>query len=193
MMRITREEEQYIGGARPAVHGRVKAGFGKDGRITALDMFVISENGPYEAQGDTALAGRSRLAAVPAGGDAVARRVGADQHAAAPRAEPAGRDAGQRGDGADAREGGAQARHRPGGHPPHQRAGRQGAVRAGRTAGAARRTATSAFVKEALDKGAELFRVGGAQGAGGKRRDRRCAASASPSARSSRARPASTG
>ena len=34
MMRITREEEHYIGGIRPAVHGRVKAGFAKDGRIT---------------------------------------------------------------------------------------------------------------------------------------------------------------
>ena len=34
MMRITREEEQYIGGIRPAVHGRVKAGFAKDGRIS---------------------------------------------------------------------------------------------------------------------------------------------------------------
>ena len=49
MMRITREEEHYIGGARPALHGRVKVGFAKDGRITALDMFVVAENGPYEA------------------------------------------------------------------------------------------------------------------------------------------------
>ena len=53
MMRIDRETEHYIGGARPAMHGRLKVGFAKDGRITALDMFVINENGPYEAQGDT--------------------------------------------------------------------------------------------------------------------------------------------
>jgi xanthine dehydrogenase molybdenum-binding subunit len=52
LMRITREEEHYIGGIRPAVHGRVKAGFAKDGRITALDMYLIGENSAYEAQGD---------------------------------------------------------------------------------------------------------------------------------------------
>ena len=40
MMRITREDEHYIGRARPALHARVKVGFRKDGRITALDMFV---------------------------------------------------------------------------------------------------------------------------------------------------------
>jgi xanthine dehydrogenase molybdenum-binding subunit len=58
MMRIDRETEHYIGGARPAVHGRLKVGFAKDGRITALDMFVVNENGPYEAQGDTGMTGR---------------------------------------------------------------------------------------------------------------------------------------
>jgi xanthine dehydrogenase molybdenum-binding subunit len=58
MMRIDIETEYYIGGARPGMHGRLKVGFAKDGRITALDMFVINENGPYEAQGDTGMAGR---------------------------------------------------------------------------------------------------------------------------------------
>ena len=58
MMRITREEEQYIGGIRPGVHGRVKAGFAKDGRLLALDMFLIGENSAYEAQGDAAGGGR---------------------------------------------------------------------------------------------------------------------------------------
>src|SRR6266545_1866823 len=58
MMRIDRETEHYIGGARPGMHGRLKVGFAKDGRITALDMFVINENGPYEAQGDTGMSGR---------------------------------------------------------------------------------------------------------------------------------------
>jgi xanthine dehydrogenase molybdenum-binding subunit len=52
MMRITREEEQYIGRARPGVRGRVKAGFAKDGRLTAVDMFSVSDNGPFERQGD---------------------------------------------------------------------------------------------------------------------------------------------
>jgi CO/xanthine dehydrogenase Mo-binding subunit len=57
MMRISREEEHYMGGARPAFHGRVKAGFAKDGRLTAVDLYVISDNGPYEAQGDAAISG----------------------------------------------------------------------------------------------------------------------------------------
>ena len=58
MMRITREEEQYIGGIRPAVHGRVKAGFAKDGRLLALDLFLVGENSAYEAQADANSGGR---------------------------------------------------------------------------------------------------------------------------------------
>jgi CO/xanthine dehydrogenase Mo-binding subunit len=40
------------------VHGRLKVGFAKDGRVTALDMFVVNENGPYEPVGDTGMTGR---------------------------------------------------------------------------------------------------------------------------------------
>ncbi|HEV3141774.1 MAG TPA: xanthine dehydrogenase family protein, partial [Vicinamibacterales bacterium] len=58
MMRIDRETEHFIGGARPAVHGRLRAGFAADGRLTALDMFVVNENGPYEPVGDTGMTGR---------------------------------------------------------------------------------------------------------------------------------------
>jgi CO/xanthine dehydrogenase Mo-binding subunit len=58
MMRITREEEQFIGRARPALHGRMKVGFSKEGRILALDMFAVSEAGPYEGGGDHGSAGR---------------------------------------------------------------------------------------------------------------------------------------
>src|SRR5438552_10290607 len=57
MMRITREEEHFIGRARPGVIARVKAGFTKDGRITAIDMYAICDNGPYDAQGDARTAG----------------------------------------------------------------------------------------------------------------------------------------
>ncbi len=56
LLRITREDEHYIGGIRPAVHGRVKAGFAKDGKILAIDMFTVGENSAYEAQGDAASA-----------------------------------------------------------------------------------------------------------------------------------------
>src|SRR6202041_220579 len=58
MMRITREEETFIGRARPSLLGRMKVGFSKEGRIIALDMFVISNNGPYDANGDVPSAGR---------------------------------------------------------------------------------------------------------------------------------------
>ena len=52
MMRISREEEHFIGRARPSLHARVKVGFTKDGRITAIDMFGILDDGPYGPQGD---------------------------------------------------------------------------------------------------------------------------------------------
>jgi CO/xanthine dehydrogenase Mo-binding subunit len=52
MMRISREEEHYIGRGRPGVRGRMKVGFSKEGRILALDMFSVSDNGPFERQGD---------------------------------------------------------------------------------------------------------------------------------------------
>ena len=52
MMRISREEEHYIGRTRPNLIGRVKAGFAKDGRVTAVDMFIVQDAGPYEDQYD---------------------------------------------------------------------------------------------------------------------------------------------
>jgi len=58
MMRISREEETFIGRARPSFQGRMKVGFSKEGRITALDMFVICDNGPYDAVGDAPSSGR---------------------------------------------------------------------------------------------------------------------------------------
>jgi xanthine dehydrogenase molybdenum-binding subunit len=58
MMRISREEETFIGRARPSLLGRMKTGFSKEGRIIALDMFVIADNGPYDAVGDAPSSGR---------------------------------------------------------------------------------------------------------------------------------------
>jgi CO/xanthine dehydrogenase Mo-binding subunit len=58
MMRISREEEHYIGRARPSLHGRVKVGFTKEGMITAIDGFVVMDNGPYDPQGDGPTSGR---------------------------------------------------------------------------------------------------------------------------------------
>jgi xanthine dehydrogenase molybdenum-binding subunit len=58
MMRVSREEETFIGRARPSFQGRMKVGFSKQGQITALDMFVICDNGPYDAVGDSPSSGR---------------------------------------------------------------------------------------------------------------------------------------
>jgi CO/xanthine dehydrogenase Mo-binding subunit len=58
MMRVSREEEHYIGRARPSIQGRLKVGFTKAGKITAVDMFVILDNGPYDPQGDANNSGR---------------------------------------------------------------------------------------------------------------------------------------
>jgi xanthine dehydrogenase molybdenum-binding subunit len=58
MMRISREEETFIGRARPGFQGRMKVGFSKEGRVIALDMFVVCNNGPYEAVGDATSSGR---------------------------------------------------------------------------------------------------------------------------------------
>jgi xanthine dehydrogenase molybdenum-binding subunit len=52
MMRISREEEHYIGRARPSLLARVRIGLRKDGRVTAVDMFVLQDAGPYEDQYD---------------------------------------------------------------------------------------------------------------------------------------------
>ena len=57
MMRISREEEHYIGRARPSLQGRMKVGFSKEGRVVAVDMFVICDNGPYEQMFDATAAG----------------------------------------------------------------------------------------------------------------------------------------
>jgi CO/xanthine dehydrogenase Mo-binding subunit len=58
MMRISREEEHAIGRARPSLDGRMKIGFAKDGRITAIDMFTVCNSGSYDAQGDGSSAAR---------------------------------------------------------------------------------------------------------------------------------------
>ena len=58
MLRVSREDEQAIGKARPSLIGRMRAGFSKEGRLLALDMFVIMDNGPYDEQHDATTSGR---------------------------------------------------------------------------------------------------------------------------------------
>jgi xanthine dehydrogenase molybdenum-binding subunit len=59
MMRISREEEHYIGRARTGMVGRARVGFARDGRITALDVFIVEDNGPYGPMGDHRSAGNA--------------------------------------------------------------------------------------------------------------------------------------
>ena len=46
MMRISRHEEYAIGSARPGFQGRIRMGFKPDGRISAVDLYIVQENGP---------------------------------------------------------------------------------------------------------------------------------------------------
>lgn len=52
MMRITREEEFTIGGARQGFQGWLKCGFKSDGTMAALDMYIVSDNGGKGGGGD---------------------------------------------------------------------------------------------------------------------------------------------
>ena len=52
MMRINRQEENFVGRARPGKQARIKIGFRPDGRVTAIDLFVVQDGGPYGRSGD---------------------------------------------------------------------------------------------------------------------------------------------
>jgi xanthine dehydrogenase molybdenum-binding subunit len=168
MMRIDRETEHYIGGARPAMHGRLKIGFAKDGRITALDMFVVNENGPYEPVGDTGQSGRqvSLLYQPPA-----MRWRGVSVLTNTPPRRAQSQPGGMQGIvltepilAKAARKLGIDqvAIHRV--NAPEGKAKFGPANPRGQ-----RGYTTSAFVKEALDRGAELFRWNERKAQGGKR------------------------
>lgn len=53
MMRVTRAEETAFGRGRPGMLGWAKMGFRSDGRMLALDLFLVQDNGPYSRQGDS--------------------------------------------------------------------------------------------------------------------------------------------
>jgi xanthine dehydrogenase molybdenum-binding subunit len=46
MLRVSREEEYLLGSGRAGFQGWAKFGFAENGRITALDLFVVQDNGP---------------------------------------------------------------------------------------------------------------------------------------------------
>jgi CO/xanthine dehydrogenase Mo-binding subunit len=52
LMRISRAEEYFLGSARPGFQGHLKIGFREDGRMTAVDLYIVQENGPNSGFGD---------------------------------------------------------------------------------------------------------------------------------------------
>ncbi len=52
MMRVTRDEETYFGRARAGLQGWAKMGFRSDGRLMALDLLLIQDSGSYGRRGD---------------------------------------------------------------------------------------------------------------------------------------------
>jgi CO/xanthine dehydrogenase Mo-binding subunit len=158
MMRVSREEEHYIGRARPGVRGRMKVGFAKDGRITAVDMCSISDNGPYERQGDTNNTGViASLMYQPKAMRFRGISVLTNTPPRGPQSQPGGTQSHMLMEPVIAKAarklGIDQVAIRKINAP-------EGKALFGPPAGpkAVRPYTTSAFVKEALDKGAELFR-----------------------------------
>ena len=47
MMRISREEEYFLGSARAGFQGRIKIGFDSHGKVTAVDLYIVQQSGPY--------------------------------------------------------------------------------------------------------------------------------------------------
>ena len=138
MMRISREEETFIGRARPGFQGPDESRLLQRGTDHCPRHVRHFRQRSLRRTGRCSDLGTHGLAALPAAGHALARVDGADQHAAAQCAEFPGRAAGDRHHRADHRESRAQAWSRPGSDPPHQLSGRQSAVR---TAGAGQTSA----------------------------------------------------
>jgi len=156
-MRISREEEHAIGGARPALHGRMKVGFTKEGKITAIDMYTVVDGGPYGPGGDGNSA--SRFAALMFQPEAMRWR-GVTAITNTPPRRAQSQPGGMQGivlmeavvdkaarklgvDQVDIRKINAPAGRQAFGPPNAQ---------------GARTTTTSCFLKESLDKGRELFK-----------------------------------
>ncbi|SVB82273.1 uncharacterized protein METZ01_LOCUS235127, partial [marine metagenome] len=51
-LRVTRQEENFFGGARPGIQARAKFGFKSDGTIVAIDLLHVQDGGPYNRSGD---------------------------------------------------------------------------------------------------------------------------------------------
>jgi len=52
LMRVSRAEEYFLGSARCGFQGRIRMGFREDGRVSAVDLFIVQDNGPNSGFGD---------------------------------------------------------------------------------------------------------------------------------------------
>ena len=52
LMRVSRAEEYFLGSARCGFQGRIRMGFRPDGRVSAVDLYIVQENGPNSGFGD---------------------------------------------------------------------------------------------------------------------------------------------
>jgi xanthine dehydrogenase molybdenum-binding subunit len=57
MMRINRAEEYFLGSARCGFQGRIRMGFDRRGRIKAVDLYIVQDNGAYSGFSDWSSAG----------------------------------------------------------------------------------------------------------------------------------------
>lgn len=151
MLRVTRNEEYFIGSARSGFQGHVKIGFRADGRITALDLYIVQDNGPTEGFVDWVTAGEAvsvvyqplamRWQGIPVFTNSPPRGAfrgpGTNQMAAAvdPYLDQAARQLGM----------------------DRVAIRRINAPENGGKANANRQPLSSAYLKDALDKGARLF------------------------------------
>jgi len=150
-LRITREQEYYIGSARVGFQGWIKLGFAKDGRMTAADVFIVEDIGANASGGDGSSAG----GAVSLLYDPAAMRF---------RGLPVLTNTTPRG----AQRGPGQNQIAAVMAPLMDRAARElkmdrleirkvNAVNSETTVYAEQRPVTSAYMKEALEKGADMF------------------------------------
>ncbi len=56
-LRVTREQEYYMGSARVGFQGWIRMGFGADGKATATDVFIVEDIGANATGGDASSAG----------------------------------------------------------------------------------------------------------------------------------------
>ena len=150
-LRVTREQEYYMGSARVGFQGWMKMGFAADGKVTAADVFIVEDIGANATGGDASSAGGAvslvydpesmRFRGLPVLTNTTPRGAqrgpGQNQIAAAmaPIMDKAARDLGI--DRLEIR--------------------RVNAVNNDTTVYADQEPVTSAYMNEALDKGAEMF------------------------------------